>query len=737
MPETRETLENIKNEVNKATQLLLRKHRGANLEEAKQLLLATAKAVNENRYEDAVDFAKKAQLAADPTTEYLLSRAKSVESQGTEAYQNQLFGEAIEFWQQSLKEYDNVCQHAKMRGEQEVTEQVTNVMSTIEADIQAAKVENNNRELFELIAQANKETSEAKALYNSGKFDDAVNRFSRAREKYSQTVKIARENKLEDESRLQEAVAGMQSSIESCYLGKSRELLKAAVNKKGSEKEQNCTEVINYLNSFSSTSPLYIELQQQAFGGIAEAKIDVGMSMMKEAEELYKKPDIYQAKESYRRAQEYFNKVSDFTVEHHLDDKRREVDRLIDACIVNIRDAAAALSSRTSIVKPAPPKRVADIERGVQFETTVGLDAYDKVRMTQLEETLKGDYTEIRWLNPGGVNYIAVALDKSGNKVALRLPKQLDRGRQRTFLDESRAWENLHQRNIVQLIQTVVSPPLLELEYVEGGSLKEFLARNPVVDKKRACYIINDIARGLQYAHSKDVVHGDLKPSNILLTKTLEAKITDWSVGKSYTPGYAAPEQIDGRPADFRTDIYQLAVIFYEIACGENPFGQGSILEIQKRTLNSSPEKLSKSCPDLKSMDEIVLRCLAKNPDSRPSIKEFRNAIYIYMKQYHGESLHSIQAGSAQTNDYLELALIAAKQNATDDLIEALENAVKEKRVQAFSQQMKYIKVDINIKDSVLYKSNISIPEGAEKNIEIQDGMVDDISKLIAAVGNG
>jgi hypothetical protein len=107
------------------------------------------------------------------------------------------------------------------------------------------------------------------------------------------------------------------------------------------------------------------------------------------------------------------------------------------------------------------------------------------------------------------------------------------------------------------------------------------------------------------------------------------------------------------------------------------------------------------------------------------------------MKQYHGESLHSIQAGSAQTNDYLELALLAAKQNATDDLIEALENAVKEKRVQDLSRQMKYIKVDINIKDSVLYKSNISIPEGAEKNMEIQDGMVEDISKLMAAMGNG
>ena len=68
-----------------------------------------------------------------------------------------------------------------------------------------------------------------------------------------------------------------------------------------------------------------------------------------------------------------------------MDDKRKEIDRLVDACTVNIRHAAEILSSRTSVVKPAPRKLVADIEKGVQFENTVGLDTYDKVRMTRLE----------------------------------------------------------------------------------------------------------------------------------------------------------------------------------------------------------------------------------------------------------------------------------------------------------------------------------------------------------------
>jgi serine/threonine protein kinase len=264
-------------------------------------------------------------------------------------------------------------------------------------------------------------------------------------------------------------------------------------------------------------------------------------------------------------------------------------------------------------------------------------------------------------------------MDKSGNQVALRLPKTFDRNRQRTFLGESRAWENLCQRNIVKLIQTIVFPPLLELEYVDGGSLKDFLSRNPVVDKKIACYITNDIARGLEYAHSKGVVHGDLKPSNILLTKTLEAKISDWSVGKSYTPGYAAPEQIAGRPADYKTDVYQLGIIFYEMVCGVNPFGHGSIIEIKNKTLNWNPDKLSQTCPELKSMDEMHLRCLAKDPNDRPTIREFRKAIYVYMKEFHGESLHSIQEGNAQTNELLELAMLAAKQNETTDLRDTLE----------------------------------------------------------------
>ena len=743
MADTKQVLENIKNEVSKATQSLQKKHPGADLAQAKRLLSETAEAIRSNQFDKAIILAQRAQLAADPTTEYLLGIAKNSESQGTVNYQKQNYMEAIKSWQQSLREYENVCQLAKLRKEHEVLDQVIAVMATIEADVKAASTEKNSHEMFDLIVKANKEASDAKSLYSSGEFDKAVTRFNVANEKYSAAAQIAKENNFEDESRLNEAVSGMQRSIEACYLGKSREMLNIALTQKRGEKERSCTEVESYLKSFSSTSPLYLELQQQAFGGIAQAKMEVGINMMAEAEALYKKQDIYQAKEGYRRAQEYFNQVSDYTIEHHLNDQRKEVDRLIDACTINIRDTAVALSSRTPIVKLTPPKRVVDLEKGVQFETTSGIETHEKERMSQLEHELKGEYQEIKWLKPGGANYIAVAMDKSGNQVALRLPKTFDRNRQRTFLDESRAWENLRQRNIVKLIQTVVFPPLLELEYMEGGSLKDFLSRNPILDKKIACHITNDIARGLEYAHSKGVVHGDLKPSNILLTKALEAKISDWSVGKSYTPGYAAPEQIAARPADNKTDIYQLGIIFYEMVCGVNPFGHGSIIEIKNKTLNWNPDKLSQTCPELKSMDEMHLRCLAKDPNDRPTIREFRKAIYVYMKEFHGESLHSIQEGNAQTNELLELAMLAAKQNETTDLRDTLEELLSKvagrKRVQDALPQMKYVKI-VNVfntvtKDGVtIFKPNITLPQHTETDTAVQDGIVNDIDTLVRSL---
>ena len=742
MPDSKQTLESIKNEVNKATQLLRKKQPGVNQAEVKRLLTEAAEAIRNDQFDEVVLILQKAQLAADPTTEYLLAHAKDVESQGSDCYQKQNFNKAIDLWGKSLIEYQNVCQLAKMRKEQEILDQVTLVMATIDADIKAAATENTSQEMFDLISKANKETSEAKTHYNSGKFDDALTGFNNAMGKYSKAARIAGENKFEDASRLEEAVAGMKNSVEACYLGKSKEMLNTAVDKRGSDKEQSCKEVITFLKSFSSKSPLYNELQQQAFGGMAQAKIEVGLAIMSEAEALFTKPDIYEAKERYRKAQEYFNEASNFTIEHHLDDKRKEIDRLVDACTTNIRRTAEILSSRTPIVKATPPKRVADIEKGVQFEATSGIGMQDQERMSQLEQQLKGEYQEISWLKPGGANYIAVATDKAGNQVALRLPKTSDRNRQRTFLDESRAWENLRQRNIVRLIQTVVYPTLLELEYVEGGSLKEFLNRNPALDKKIACHITNDIARGLEYAHSKGVVHGDLKPSNILLTKTLEAKISDWSVGKSYTPGYAAPEQIAGRPADYKTDVYQLGIIFYEMVCGVNPFGHGSIVDIKNKTLNWNPDKLSLSCPELKLMDDIHMRCLAKEPKDRPTIREFRKAIYVYMKEFHGESLHSIQEGSGQTSGLVELAKLAAKQNETTDLRAALEELLSkvsgQKRVQAALPQMKYVVVNYfntTTKDGVtVFKPNITLPQYSETDVEVQDGIVDDMDTLGKAV---
>jgi serine/threonine protein kinase len=270
------------------------------------------------------------------------------------------------------------------------------------------------------------------------------------------------------------------------------------------------------------------------------------------------------------------------------------------------------------------------------------------------------------------------------------------------------------------------------------------LKRPDALDKKIACQIVNDIGRGLKYAHSQGVVHGDLKPSNILLTKTLEAKITDWSMGKSYTLGYASPEQIQGTEPDSKTDVYQLGILFYEMLCGDNPYTHGLQAEMENRTLTWLPDKLSLYDPELKSIDEICLRCLAKNPSDRPTIQEIRDAIYSYLIEYYHLDLRSvpIQDINSQIKISLDEALLSAKNNKIADLDKTLKNIMpkiaRNKQVQDAVSQMKQIKIDINVinvHDSVV--RNITFPEGIENNIEIQDAVVADMQILKGSLEDG
>lgn len=180
----------------------------------------------------------------------------------------------------------------------------------------------------------------------------------------------------------------------------------------------------------------------------------------------------------------------------------------------------------------------------------------------------------------------------------------------------------------------------LALEYVEGVSLGEVLARETVLDKDRALNIAYQVASALQAAHSQNIVHRDLKPHNVMLTRVgeteivkvldfglakLRSKATQGSISMSAgqvfgTPHYMAPEQIIGEGVDQRVDLYALGVILYEMLCGTRPFESTDVREILSQQATQEPPPLPETVPA--PLRALVARLLKKQKEERPESSE-------------------------------------------------------------------------------------------------------------------
>jgi len=267
----------------------------------------------------------------------------------------------------------------------------------------------------------------------------------------------------------------------------------------------------------------------------------------------------------------------------------------------------------------------------------------DKILMPEFPTLLLKKYEPIELLGKGGFALVFKAKRKEDGKIiALKIPK-LDDKAGKAFLNEVNVWLNLKHQNIVSLIDANVIPfPYLELEFIDGvefnGKIIKSVNELPKPLKEDiALKIIKSIAEGLKYAHSKNIIHADLKPANILITKDFEAKITDWGLSKLYgseiivkglTPLYAAPEQLDPSYGgiDQRTDIFQLGIIFYELLTGKNPFRGYTFEEVKRKITDESIEipKPSSFNASLKKYDEIIMKALSRRKDGRfNSIEDF------------------------------------------------------------------------------------------------------------------
>jgi parallel beta-helix repeat protein len=260
---------------------------------------------------------------------------------------------------------------------------------------------------------------------------------------------------------------------------------------------------------------------------------------------------------------------------------------------------------------------------------------------------LENKYTDIRYIGRGGIAWVFAAKRKTdGCDVAVKIPISFDEMTGKSFLNEIKAWETLRHPNIVEVSAVNILPlPYVEMEYVPG-SLETVKKPLPIW---KAVHIVKGIADGLHYAHEHGFIHRDIKPHNILLTEDLNPKITDWGMSKvlatdvkhssiaGFSLSYAAPEQVSpsefGR-TDVRTDIYQLGVLFYELVTGSIPFGGESIVEVGNAIVRDPPLPPSQYNPECAPVENIVLRCLEKDPKNRyQTARELLDALRSYLDE--------------------------------------------------------------------------------------------------------
>lgn len=226
-----------------------------------------------------------------------------------------------------------------------------------------------------------------------------------------------------------------------------------------------------------------------------------------------------------------------------------------------------------------------------------------------------------------------------GRHVAIKLfSPSLARGEARQrFLREARVVGQISHPSIVALhdmgIEEATSTPYLVMDLVEGQSLEHILAKGSL-PFSRACSWIGEVATALAVAHRKGIIHGDVKPANILIANDGRVKLTDFGMARlashdSFdapllgTPAYWCPEQILGKAQDARSDLFSLGVVLYQMLTGLSPFQAESLPAVCSRILSSSPVPPSHNNPSLPpALDEIVAACLQKDPLTRMASAE-------------------------------------------------------------------------------------------------------------------
>jgi eukaryotic-like serine/threonine-protein kinase len=242
-------------------------------------------------------------------------------------------------------------------------------------------------------------------------------------------------------------------------------------------------------------------------------------------------------------------------------------------------------------------------------------------------------------LGQGGMGRVYRAYDKDLDRVvALKVvrpgmvgePDALKRFKQELLLAS-----RISHKNILRIhdMGEFNGMKFITMAYVEGLDLQKIIQENPRLPIERVLGYSQQLAEALAAAHSEGVLHRDLKPQNILVGKNDQIFISDFGLAKSIddgtsgmtktgafvgTPRYMSPEQVEGKPADLRSDLYAFGLILYEMAVGDVPFTGESTLKVMYQRIQEKPKNPKTINPDLPNwFVRIIMRCLEKDPAAR------------------------------------------------------------------------------------------------------------------------
>lgn len=250
-----------------------------------------------------------------------------------------------------------------------------------------------------------------------------------------------------------------------------------------------------------------------------------------------------------------------------------------------------------------------------------------------------GRYEIIRQLGQGAMGVVYQAKDPLIERIVaiktINLGSEQDESDEYEgrFYQEAKAAGRLNHPNIVTIYDVGKSADMayIAMEFLQGRELREIMNDAGLLPVDHVIDIVAQVASGLAYAHEYGIVHRDVKPSNIMVIRDGQVKITDFGIARMASSGvrtqtgmilgspkYMSPEQVMGKVLDQRSDIFSLGVMLYEMLTGLSPFDGENVNAIMYQTLNTTPVSLTSVSPFLPEMLHfIVVKALAKGVDDR------------------------------------------------------------------------------------------------------------------------